>query len=252
MPRIVMPEGPEEAKLYIRHQLPWWVKPGLTILIMILLAFVIGNVVGQKSEAYSPEVKWDDAGQFPVSAYEESEPNNFSTHEQSQIQPELNLAPEPAMPRPGYVDPETVLVEPDPSVYLQPTPGSPPDDPWAGIDNGHLVPHPRREPDALIQVKVSWYNPELGGPNCFRFVNGYCQSALANGERWEDNYGVALACPREFEFGTVIEFGGKRGVCKDRGGKIVQVGYKLYWVDQLLRQPDFAFGTQLVASVWYP
>lgn len=262
--KVAMPQGPEESKLYIRNELPPQSKKVLSLIIVVGLVFVIGNIIGRaehRVEAQKasfthlrPEMFPEDGGN-PVPASPISD-----THEMNDIIPRLEPASTPTaeeMPVAGKVNPLAVLVEPeDPSIYAQPNesvvPNPAVEDPWLNIDDGFLVPHPRREPDDLIQVKVSWYNPALGGPNCFRFVNGYCQSPLANGERWEDNYGIAIACPRVMPFGTIIEFGGKRGICKDRGGKIVQAGHKTYWIDQLLMSPEFAFGTQLVASVWYP
>lgn len=260
--KVAMPQGPEEVKLNIRHSLPWYVKPGLILLILFGLAFVFGNIIGRaehRKQYTRPSQTLLEPAMFPEDGGN-AVPTITQTHELNNIPPQLEPASTPTaeeMPVDGKVNPLAVLVEPeDPSIYAQPNesvvPNPAVEDPWLNIDEGHKVPHPRREPDELIQVVVSWYNPALGGPNCFRFVNGYCQSPLANGERWEENFGIAIACPRSLPFGTVIEFGGKRGICKDRGGKIVQAGHKTYWIDQLLTAPDFAFGTQLTASLWWP
>ncbi len=124
------------------------------------------------------------------------------------------------------------------------------DDVYAGYA-GALVDHPGREPDTLKTIKISRYDPQLGGPNCFRWGNGTCLSPLANGERWEDNYGVAIAAPREVPFGTVIEIGGQLWVVKDRGGKVVDNG-GVWWVDQLSKTALYPYCHEMIASVWYP
>lgn len=114
------------------------------------------------------------------------------------------------------------------------------------------VPHPGRNPDALVTVKISRYDPTLGGTNCFRWVNGYCQSPMANGERWEDKFGWAAACSPEWPFGTIFEIGDRRWSCKDRGGKIKQVRANVYWVDMLSHIAEYPYGHETIASVWFP
>ena len=125
-------------------------------------------------------------------------------------------------------------------------PAEPTPDPYAKYDESK-VPHPRREPDRLITVKISRYDPQLGGTNCFRWGNGTCLSNLANGEDWRLNYGIAIACPREYPFGTIMEIGGQLWECKDRGGKILG-----NWVDQLSAFAIYPYGHELLASVWLP
>jgi len=122
----------------------------------------------------------------------------------------------------------------------------PAEDPYAKYDESK-VPHPRREPDRLITVKISRYDPQLGGTNCFRWGNGTCLSNLANGEDWRLNYGIAIACPREYPFGTIMEIGGQLWECKDRGGKI-----RGNWVDQLSAFAIYPYGHEMLASVWLP
>lgn len=120
---------------------------------------------------------------------------------------------------------------------------------WEYADG--LVPHPRREPDQLRTVKISRYDPRLGGPNCATFVAGYCQSKLANGEKWEDNFGISIAAPRTIPFGTIVEIGGRLWIVKDRGGKIIETG-NVIWVDQLSKTGIYPYGHELMASFWYP
>ena len=93
-------------------------------------------------------------------------------------------------------------------------------DPYSKYD-GHAVPHPRREPDALVTIKISRYDPQLGGPNCFRWgwdpVKGYysCLSGLSNGERWEVNYEISIACDERWPYYTIVEIDGQLLYCKD-------------------------------------
>jgi hypothetical protein len=88
--------------------------------------------------------------------------------------------------------------------------------------------------------------------NCFRVVNNYCQSPLANGERWETNFNIAVACPKEFPFGTVIILeDGSKWECKDRGGKIVFID-NIPYIDFLVRAPQFTFGSILEVTIIYP
>ena len=73
-----------------------------------------------------------------------------------------------------------------------------------------------------VSVKMSWYNPALGGPNCLTFVNGECISRMASGERWQDWLGRAAACPPSWPFWTQIRLpGGEEFFCLDRGGAIL-------------------------------
>jgi hypothetical protein len=116
---------------------------------------------------------------------------------------------------------------------------------------GGLVPHPRREPDDLRTIKISRYDPRLGGPNCATFVAGYCESGLANGEKWEDNFGISIAAPSTIPFETIVEIGGRLWIVKDRGGKIVDTG-SVVWVDQLSKSGIYPYGHELMASFWYP
>lgn len=122
---------------------------------------------------------------------------------------------------------------------------------------GGLVPHPCREPDNLRIVRISRYDPSLGGVNCFQWDYKYstCRSAMANGDRWEDQFEKAAACSPEWPFGTIFEIGDHRWVCKDRGGKIVQSPAGVYWVDLLSKNAGaygLAFGDVITVSVWWP
>jgi hypothetical protein len=128
---------------------------------------------------------------------------------------------------------------------------APEPDPYAKYE-GQPVAHPRRQPDALVTIKISRYDPRLGGTNCFHWGNGTCLSSMANGERWEENYEKAVACAMEWAFGTIVEIEGKLWECKDRGGAIIQTRPGVYWVDQLSTTGHYDHGYEMPASVWFP
>jgi hypothetical protein len=140
---------------------------------------------------------------------------------------------------------EEVALEPTELPILQPA-----------CPQGGLVPHPCREPDNLRIVRISRYDPQLGGTNCFRWdhVNNTCASNTADGSDWRLGFEQWAACAPEWPFGTIFEIGSHRWVCKDRGGKIVKIN-DVYWVDLLsknLSQYGLAFGDVTTVSVWWP
>ena len=114
-------------------------------------------------------------------------------------------------------------------------------------------PDGRSEPSAtaVIRVRVSHYNPALGGVNCFSFVNGKCVSRMANGQRWQQWMGRAAACVPEWPFGTVVVVGGRAWICKDRGGKVKTVR-GIPWIDMLSEVALYPYGTVVDAVVRYP
>ena len=75
----------------------------------------------------------------------------------------------------------------------------------------------------FVLAHLTYYNPELLGENCYIDSNGICISKLANGESWEDfiDSESVLACPIEYEFGTVFIIGSKPYICKDRGELVI-------------------------------
>ena len=205
------------------------------LLAFVLVVFLVGLMIG--NEPYTPPVMEVPAAE--AFTFEDDGPARS-------LPPEV--APQPTVPATLAYPQELV-----PTVEVQPV------DIYAKYD-GQPVPHPRRQPDSLIVVKVSRYDPQLGGTNCFRWGQGTCLSNLANGEDWRINYEIAIACPSNFPLrdwengipGAIIEIDGKLWECKDRGGKIVQNRPGVYWVDQLSATGHFPFGTEMVASVWFP
>ena len=100
-------------------------------------------------------------------------------------------------------------------------------------------------------VKVSYYQPWLGGVNCSNFVNGECISKMSSGLRWQDYVDYAIACPVELKFGTKIMIGNKIWECLDRGGAIVYDN-GTYWIDQLTANPEYKFGQIVEATIIEP
>ena len=122
---------------------------------------------------------------------------------------------------------------------------------------GGLVDHPCREPDQLLTFKISRYDPSLGGTNCFKwdYLNETCESPTASGERWEHGFERFAACPSSFPFGTIVEIGSKRWICKDRGSAIVRNPDGSYWIDLLskdLWNYELQFAQLVQGSVWFP
>lgn len=100
----------------------------------------------------------------------------------------------------------------------------------------------------------SYYNPKLGGWNCLLWDDEKqdCMSAMANGEDWRNNYGVAVACPPDIALGTVIEVSypdalkGK-WICKDRGSAITGK-----WIDFLDIKQRAQWGESVSAKLYPP
>jgi len=106
-------------------------------------------------------------------------------------------------------------------------------------------------PGKSISIRYSWYNPALGGTNCYTFSDGVCISSMSSGKPWLPYVGYAIACPIEWPFGTTIELDGKIWECLDRGSAIKYVN-GIPWVDFLVETPAYEFGTVLAANIVYP
>jgi hypothetical protein len=101
------------------------------------------------------------------------------------------------------------------------------------------------------QARLSHYWPPYGGPNCFAWdeITQTCVSGTASGEPWEDWINIGLACPPEYEFGTVFVLpGGEVFTCVDRGGK-VQVIDGIPWLDLLVKTAPVPYGTIVTVEV---
>ena len=104
-------------------------------------------------------------------------------------------------------------------------------------------------PNTTTRAYISHYDPRLGGTNCFNFVDGWCVSPMASGKRWEDYFGVALACPAEYPFGTVFVIGDKEWICLDRGGAILTNPDGTIWLDMLLDVPEYNYGSLVEVQI---
>jgi len=95
-----------------------------------------------------------------------------------------------------------------------------------------------------IIVKISHYDPNLGGTNCASWYDDYCHSKMSNGERWEDyiEKNDTIACPKELPFGTIIWIEGNNYVCRDRGGAITITPEGYYWIDILANKVSYKYG----------
>lgn len=102
--------------------------------------------------------------------------------------------------------------------------------------------------ETVVQAKISHYWPPLGGVNCGRFVAGKCISRMASGKPWQDWVDLAVACPKEYPFGTKFVIQGRTWVCLDRGGKVVRQGGTI-WLDMLTREALVPYGTTLEVRV---
>jgi len=71
---------------------------------------------------------------------------------------------------------------------------------------------------------------------------------MASGEPWEEWIDRAIACPVEWEFGTIVRLFGIDWTCMDRGGAIVyQDG--IPWVDILSEKSPVSYGEIVEAEI---
>lgn len=100
-------------------------------------------------------------------------------------------------------------------------------------------------------VKISHYDPSLGGTNCAWFHNGDCLSNMANGESWKLYYGNnnTIACPIELPFGTRIMLDENIYTCRDRGGAIIVTQEGHYWIDILAEKVPYYYGEVRTAYI---
>lgn len=102
-------------------------------------------------------------------------------------------------------------------------------------------------------VRISYYDPNLGGINCYHDpVTGVCAGLMANGQHFNSWYNRGAACPpdrdifgREYpqwKFGSKFRLpDGSVWTCTDRGGKI-QYEDGVAWVDLLMDHPPSYVG----------
>ena len=119
------------------------------------------------------------------------------------------------------------------------------------VEQGVATAAPIEPVGVTVTAKYSWYNPALGGTNCFSFVGGVCISKMSSGKPWLPYMNVAVACVPEWPFGTIVVFNGKEHVCYDRGGAIKTIN-GVPWIDFLTRVPEVPFGTLIDVQVIFP
>lgn len=113
----------------------------------------------------------------------------------------------------------------------------------------HPVVPTQREQITKIPVRVSYYQPWLGGTNCSDFENGICISKTASGEPWQDWMEYGAACPPEWDFGTRFTLpDDSTWACIDRGGQI-QIQDGIAWVDLLTENPKYSYGSIQMAQI---
>ena len=101
------------------------------------------------------------------------------------------------------------------------------------------------------KVKVSHYDPALGGTNCSNFQNGVCISHMASGKAWQDWIDKGAACPAEWPFGTRFRLpDGRVFECQDRGGAIRYGADGLPFVDLLTQKnPGYGYGEVITVEI---
>ena len=95
-------------------------------------------------------------------------------------------------------------------------------------------------------LKISWYDPDLGGINCM----APCDQMATGVKVTEARYGRTAACIAEWTRArrVVVIPGLGRFTCLDTGGAIKDRGHYI-WIDLLLHQPLVPFGTLI--DDWY-
>jgi hypothetical protein len=110
------------------------------------------------------------------------------------------------------------------------------------------VPEPSKAFGETVQIHYSHYYPPLGGTNCGQFVNGKCISKMASGKPWGDYIGEAVACPKEWPFGTLVLLDGQIWTCLDRGSAVRYVD-GMPWLDFLTERGAYPYGTIVPVQV---
>ena len=95
-------------------------------------------------------------------------------------------------------------------------------------------------------LKISWYDPTLGGVNCA----APCDTMATGAKVTQARYGRTAACIAEWTAArrVVVIPGLGEFQCLDRGGAIVETGSHI-WIDLLLHDPLVPFGT--LVDNWY-
>ena len=127
-------------------------------------------------------------------------------------------------------------------------------------DSPGIATKPDREPDQMIDGKISYFWPPYAYQkaeyeiNCDK-SNGVLEcEQMASGNLVIGYVGEAIACPLEYEFGTIFKVWGGYYTCRDRGGAIVRIDEETFWLDILY--PDMPnghyWGEIADVAVWLP
>ncbi len=118
---------------------------------------------------------------------------------------------------------------------------------------------PDMDQDEIVRAKISYFWPpwgeEKGGAyeiNCDKVDDVLECETMASGQRVIDWIGKAVACPGEYEFGTIFEIYGRAYSCQDRGGAIIKNEDGSIWLDVLYDRMPAArpWGDQIEVKVW--
>lgn len=156
--------------------------------------------------------------------------------------------------------PATATPTPEPTSIPTPTPTLWFEDLWIP-DNPGIATKPNREPDLYIDGKISYFYPPYAYQkpeyeiNCDKNPDGSLEcEQMASGNLVKHYMGEALACPAEFEFGTIFKIWDGYYTCRDRGGAIVKINEETYWLDILYpRMPNNHYWGEIAdVEVWLP
>lgn len=92
----------------------------------------------------------------------------------------------------------------------------------------------------VVQAHLSFYWPPYRDMNC----DVECEH-LANMDDWQQWVGKGVACPIEYDIGTVFVIRGQKWTCVDRGGAIITNEDGSIWLDMLMPYMPYgiAWGT---------
>lgn len=94
----------------------------------------------------------------------------------------------------------------------------------------------QKPPEGMYRLRISYYNPALGGTNCHpsNWKNNECTTWLY-GYPWQYWIGTGAACDNRFPIGTKLYLVRLKRVvtCVDRGGAIVALPDGTGFVDVL-------------------
>lgn len=106
-----------------------------------------------------------------------------------------------------------------------------------------------------VRVKLSHYDPQAGPDNCWDYDENmnHCYSPTQPGIRWQGVWGVGVACPPAWPFGTwvTVEDVGSF-ICLDRGGRIQCDDTGLCRVDVMTGTTSWWDQQEFTATLWLP